>query len=148
MRTTLFAAAAAALLAACGPAAGTREPDAALTKAAVEDGAKIAAVMVFAEWCSSCKVMDPKIAAVRARGEVEGVDHIVLDFTERDPADFFAQAEAAGVGPAIREEFSDEILTGVVILVDVDDQKAVADLRKELTEDEIADIIQWKLAEA
>lgn len=114
---------------------------------AVQPDTKLAAVMVRADWCPTCKVIEPKVLAARADQQLDGVAHIVIDYTERDDRDFYAQADAAGVGRAMRREFSDGIYTGMLYVVDVDSQKIVGDARNPTTTEKITALLERKLAD-
>ncbi len=106
---------------------------------AVKSDAKIAAVLVRADWCSSCKIIEPKLDVVRAGAPIRGVSHLTLDYTARDEEAFYAAADAAGVGEAIRGAFArDGVTTGIVLLVDVASGAIVGDLRKSLSSEELA----------
>ncbi len=147
MRTALIAGLA-GLAAACSQATDATPTSNTHIASTLDEDTKIAAVLIRADWCASCKVIEPKVEALRARGDIDGVQHITLDYTTRDDAAFFAAADAAGVGEAMRREFADEIITGEVILVDVNEHLAVADLRKSMSEDRMEEIIRIKLGEA
>lgn len=103
---------------------------------AAED-ARLAAVLIYADWCGSCKKLDPKIKAAKARNDFAGTSFITLDYTDRDQEAVFLAADAAGVGAPIRAFFAEEMKTGLLLLVDLDDQTIVGDLRKELSDAEI-----------
>lgn len=98
---------------------------------------RLAAVLVYADWCSSCKILDPKLQASKAEGPINGLQHLVLDYTDRDDEAFFASADAIGIGGAIRDQLKGSVTTGILLLVDIDDRKVVADLRKELSPAEL-----------
>ncbi|MEL7486235.1 MAG: hypothetical protein AAGJ87_03345 [Pseudomonadota bacterium] len=103
------------------------------------ENARAAAVLIRADWCSSCKLLEPKLDVVKSLGPIEGLEHVTLDYTARDKKAFFAAADAAGVGEAVRAELGDSVTTGIILVVDMDDAKVVADLRKELSEQELVD---------
>lgn len=91
---------------------------------------KSKAVLIYADWCGSCKILDPKIQEVKAMGPVPGLEFVTLDFTAKDNAAFFAQADAAGVGEAVRIHFGDTVKTGQLLLVDLDDSKVIGTVTK------------------
>lgn len=97
------------------------------TNAAQAMATKAKAVLIYADWCGSCKVLDPKIKAAKALGDVPGLDFVTLDYTDKDDAAFYAQAKAAGVEDAVRAHLDGTIKTGLLLMVDMDDQ-AVLDV--------------------
>ena len=112
----------------------------------VSEDARIAAVLTYADWCTSCKILDPKLKAVRAGAPIDGVDYLVIDYTDRNKADFFAQAEAAGVGPAMHARFDEEIFTGLLVLVDLDTGAVVGEIKKSMSEAEIRTTLEQAVA--
>lgn len=164
MQKTLILAATTALLAACSNAdtsTATTEPvqivettvmtDAASTDVMTSDVAmetKTKAVLVYADWCGSCKVLDPKIKAVQAMGPMPGVEFVTLDYTDKDADNFYAQAKAAGVEEAVRAELDGTIKTGWLLLVDVDDKRVLSKVTKADETAEIVTKIQDALAQS
>ncbi|MEM9898676.1 MAG: hypothetical protein AAF742_04785 [Pseudomonadota bacterium] len=134
------------LVAACSDASGEATDQtfrASVAQAAVVDKVTpettLAAVLVRADWCSSCKIIEPKLHVVRAGAPIKGVSHLTLDYTDRDEAGFLAAADEAGIGPAIRNEISENgVTTGIILLVDVAKQSVVGDLRKSHSIDDLA----------
>lgn len=100
---------------------------------AIQSEARVAAVMVHANWCASCRIFEPKLTSLKEGGPIDGVQFITLDYTARDKDAFFAQADELGIGAPIRAQLKDGVITGIMLLVDLDDQKIIADLRKELS---------------
>lgn len=92
--------------------------------------AKTKAVLVYADWCGSCKILDPKIKAVQAMGPMPGVEFVTLDYTDKNADNFYAQAAAAGVEDAVRTELDGTIKTGWLLLVDVDDARVLSKVTK------------------
>ncbi len=147
-QTTL--AAAALLLIACSgsnaPEANTAKVTAAASKAKDTSRATKAsdysandtrtkAVLVYADWCGSCKILDPKIKDVRAAlGEnntLPGLEFVTIDYTDKSPANLYAQADALGVGEAVRSYHNGNVTTGVLLLVDVNDQRVIGTVTKD-----------------
>ena len=93
---------------------------------------KTKAVLIYADWCGSCKVLDPKIKKVQSMGNIPGVEYVTLDYTAKDAEAFYAQAEAAGVQDVVKAYFDGTIKTGQLLLVDMDDQKVVGKVTKTL----------------
>lgn len=108
----------------------------------VAQDANLAAVLVFAEWCSSCKILDPKLQAVKAADAFPGVSFMTIDYTGRDVDALFAEADKKGVGPAVRTYLADEVKTGWLLLVDLDDNRVVGQVVKSMDEAEIAGAIK------
>lgn len=95
---------------------------------------KTKAVLIYADWCSSCKVLDPKIKAAQTAlpgGKMPGLEFITLDYTDKNADNFYAQAEAAGVMDAVKAHFDGTVKTGQLLLVDMDDQKVVGKVSKD-----------------
>ena len=117
--------------------ANTPESFTASTLSSEAETGRLVAILVYADWCGSCKVLDPKLQAAKAEGAIDGVSYHILDYTARDEDSFFAAADALGAGTAIRSKLSDGVKTGILLLVDVDDGEIVGDLRKELSSEDI-----------
>ncbi|MEL7043228.1 MAG: thioredoxin domain-containing protein [Pseudomonadota bacterium] len=135
----------AALMAACGQAqTGAATEQTAVT--APSEDTKIMAVMSYADWCSSCKALDPKVKAVEAANTFKGVEFATLDFTGRDADAFFADAETLGVGPSMRAEFGDKIKTGKLYLVSLDTGDVISTIDKSMDEAAITAAITEAIA--
>ncbi|MEP1142325.1 MAG: thioredoxin family protein [Henriciella sp.] len=128
----ILAAAATALLAACGQAAVPASERAAVT-APAED-VRVLAVLSYADWCGSCKALDPKVKAVQAANSFDGVEFATIDFTSRDADAFFADAETLGVGDTMRSTFSEQIKTGRLYLVNLDTGEVISTVDKSMDE--------------
>jgi len=135
----VFIAAFTAILAACSGSPNEPGTGESLSAAnlPISDETRLAAVLVYADWCGSCKILDPKLQQAKAEGPIDGVQHIVLNYTDRNDDAFFASADELGLGVPIRANLGEGINTGVLLLVDIDDGKVVADLRKGLSAAEI-----------
>lgn len=100
--------------------------------------AKLGAVLVYADWCGSCKVLDPKIEAVKSSQSFKNTAFITLDYTDKNADAFFKMADQAGVTKAVQDHLGDTIKTGQLLLVDMDDQKVVGVIKKDMTNADIA----------
>ena len=123
-------------LVACGNApsesAGTSD-----TPVAEVSEARLVAALSYADWCGSCKTLDPKIQEARAGGDL-GAAFVTLDFTAKDTEAYFASADAAGIGEPIRAKYAEGVKTGQLLLIDVDDAEVVGVVTKEMSAAEIA----------
>jgi len=140
----IFVATAAALLAACSQANTPASERAAVT-APTED-THVLAVLSYADWCGSCKVLDPKVKAVQAANSFDGVAFATIDFTSKDTEAFFTDAETLGVGDAMRATFGDKVKTGRLYLVDLDTGDVISTVDKSMTEADIASAISAAIA--
>ena len=127
-----LAASAAALIAACGQAAVPASERATVT-APAED-TKVLAVMSYADWCGSCKALDPKVKAVQATNTFDGVEFATIDYTSRDADAFFADAETLGVAGAMRATFPDKVKTGRLYLINLDSGDVIGTVDKSMDE--------------
>ncbi|MEO1040387.1 MAG: thioredoxin family protein [Pseudomonadota bacterium] len=109
---------------------------------------RLAVVLSYADWCGSCRVIDPKLEAIRTDNAFDGVQFVRLDYTERSDEAYFAAADAAGVGEAVRAKFDDQIKTGLVLLIDLDDASITSELRRDHTEAQMIEAIESAAAEA
>lgn len=92
--------------------------------------AKANAVLIYADWCGSCKVLDPKLEAAKPMFDGKGIDFVTLDYTNKDKADLMAQAQAAGVAPAITAALGDQIKTGQFIITSADGERVLSKVYK------------------
>lgn len=102
---------------------------------------RVAAVRVHADWCPNCKALDPKVAAVQSSGEWEDVSFVRIDYTRRDRDAVYAEADQLGLGDALRDYFAGGIKTGLLLLIDVENQSVIDVLNSKASEDEIAERI-------
>lgn len=140
----LFAAAFLGLIAACSPATPSNVAPIEVTAPAEDD--RIVAALSYASWCGSCRALDPKITEARAGGDPEGVHFVVLDYTDRDVDAFFAGAETAGVGPALRTHYADGVTTGRMVLVDLETGTVVGEINKNMSSAEIREALETAAA--
>ncbi|MEM6535102.1 MAG: thioredoxin family protein [Pseudomonadota bacterium] len=146
---TLFAATAFAFLTACGQGQTAASPTGSaisteITAPAEETG--VIAVLSYADWCGSCKALDPKISAVLDANTFDGVEIFSLDYTARDDAAFYAAAETLGVAETLRGEFGDKIKTGKMYLIDAAAGTIISRIDKTMDEAAIAAAIEASVA--
>lgn len=96
------------------------------------------AVMIHADWCSSCKVLQPKVDAVRGGYEAQGLKFVTLDYTSKDKMELFDQARKAGVFEATVKALGDHVKTGQLIFVSADGTQVLSKVNMTHTEEEIA----------
>ncbi|MEL7108754.1 MAG: thioredoxin family protein [Pseudomonadota bacterium] len=126
----ILSAIAATLIAACNQTSVAASERAAVT-APAED-TRVLAVLSYAEWCGSCKVLDPKIEAIQSTNTFEGVAFATIDFTSRDKDAFYADAETLGIGETMRTKFGEKIKTGQLFLVALDTGEIVSTIDKSM----------------
>ena len=99
------------------------------------------AVLVYADWCSSCKILDPKLKAIKQQNAFENVEFVTLDYTDRNAESFFAAAAQAGVADTLKQTFASEIKTGQLLLIDADNGAVISKVTKGFSESEIVTAI-------
>lgn len=105
-------------------------------------------VLFYADWCGSCKILDPKLTEVKARHALEdkSVLFLKLDFTDETTT---SQAEllvnAIGMNE-VYAEYGDK--TGFMLLIDADTKKVISRVSKRMKNSEIAGRIQHALKQA
>lgn len=110
----------------------------ALTFAATAHAAELGAIQFYADWCASCKVLDPKAMPILERyAESDGLDVVRLDLTERSDDNEAAQrriAEAHGAA-TIFDRFAPA--TGLIVLYDVESAETFAVINQNFSAAEI-----------
>lgn len=118
------------------PTVSETQSAAIFTQAATED-TKVKAVLMYADWCGGCKVLDPKLKAVQAAHPFKAVEFSKIDYTGKDKAAFWAQAVALGVEEPVRTTLGNNPKTGLMILIDADDNTILNTITKSMSEAEI-----------
>lgn len=120
--------------------AGDYDKKSSMTDAA---DAKTKAVLIYADWCGSCKILDPRIEALKESGEFdESVEFVKLDYTARDKDAFYKAAKEAGVKKAVHSAFKAKgVKTGLLFLVSADGTEILDTVTKKHSEKEIAEAI-------
>jgi len=103
---------------------------------------RLGAVLIYADWCGSCKVLDPKINTVKANNSFANTAFVTLDYTDKDDKKFYAAARKAKVAKAVRAQLGKKVKTGQLLLIDMDDKKVVGVIKKDMSEADIAKTIK------
>ena len=112
-----------------------------------EEGSTIAkpvvyGVFFYAEWCGSCKTLEPKVAQAREEAELDNQDilFITLDLTD-DATKHQASMMAATLG--INHVYENNAgKTGFMLLLNAENGEKLAQLTKKMEPDDIATRIQ------
>lgn len=146
---SFFAAAALVVITACGATVAAPSESALSTRVtAPADETTIIAVLSYANWCGSCKALDPKINAVLSTNTFDGLEAFSLDYTARDQAGFYTAAETLGVAGTLRAEFGDKIKTGKMYLIDAKTGAIVSRIDKTMDEAAIKAALEASLTAA
>lgn len=82
-------------------------------------GTPVKAVRIYADWCSKCKVLDAQLKELKAAQTYSNVEFIYLDYTEKNPDIFYAQAKELGVEDQVKAAFNGgRIATGQMFIFD------------------------------
>lgn len=142
-------AAAITIMSACSPTVAAPDSLAATqTLTAPAEDTEVLAVLSYASWCGSCKVLDPKVTAARAANDFDGVEFFALDYSARDADTYFAAADTLGIGETMRRTFPSRISTGRLYLINKATGEVVSEVTKSMDEAEITDAINAALAGA
>ncbi|MCF6328194.1 MAG: thioredoxin domain-containing protein [Henriciella sp.] len=144
----LIAATAFALTGACGASAPPPGSLASMQITAPKADTHVVAVLSYATWCGSCKVLDPKINTVRAANTFEGVEFFALDYTKKNAATYFTAAETLGIAETMRTKFADKISTGRLYLIDLGSGDLLAEISMDMNEAAITAAINDAVATA
>lgn len=146
MKPTLLPALALSLAAALAVIPAAITPAQAAQASAPAEKARVVGVLFYADWCASCKVLDPKIQAVKR----DFAEDSVL-FTRFDLTDEFTRrqslllAEQLGLGEIARKHGN---TTGFMLLVSNADGRVLGRLVRTNSEADIRQSIQGALASA
>lgn len=104
---------------------------------------KVIGVLFYADWCGSCKVLDPKIEAVKTEFAGQPVLFTRMDFTNdfsKEQSDLLAAA--LGLGSAYSAQARK---TGFMLLIDVETKEERGRLTRAQSEAEIKAAIESAL---
>lgn len=110
--------------------------------------AKVKAVLLYADWCGSCKALDPKLEAVKSAPGLTGVEFSQIDYTDKDADRFFAQAAALGVEAPVRATLEGKPKTGMLLLIDADDNIVMSKVTKNMSVSDITSALTEAVAKA
>ena len=102
-------------------------------------------VLYYADWCGSCKTLDPQIE--KARGKA-GLDDMPIVFVRMDLTDTTTSAQSAMLASSLGlgDLYADNKgKTGYMAVIDVDTKEVVARIDKTMSADDIATMIKGKL---
>ncbi|MDJ0922762.1 MAG: thioredoxin domain-containing protein [Henriciella sp.] len=133
---SLITAAALAITVACSGSSVAEPASIAATvpiTAPMED-TRLIAVISYASWCGSCKVLDPKISDVKSSNTFEGVEFFALDYSARDKDAFYTDAETLGISDTLSARFDGKVKTGLMFLIDTETGDIVSEITKDMDE--------------
>lgn len=118
--------------------AAAQEPSAA------SSGPKIVGVLFYADWCASCKVLEPKLDEVKKQLMDQPIYFTRVDMTDdctKKQSGMFA--EWVGIGEIYREHAPK---TGFMLLIEPQSKKVMGKLTKDQSPDELKTQIERALA--
>ena len=96
---------------------------------------KVVGLMFFADTCASCKVLDPKIQAVKGEFVAQPILFATFDHSnDATKAQAAMLAAALGVGDIYKAQ---EKASGFLILVDAKTKQPIAKLTRDMSEENI-----------
>lgn len=102
-------------------------------------------VLYYADWCGSCKILDPQVK--KARGKA-GLDDMPIVFVRMDLTDKTTSAQSAMLASSLGlgDVYADNKgKTGYMAVVDANTKEVVARIDKTMPADDIAALIKGKL---
>lgn len=102
-------------------------------------------VLYYADWCGSCKTLDPQIE--KARGKA-GLDDMPIVFVRMDLTDTTTSAQSAMLASSLGlgDLYADNKgKTGYMAVIDANTKEVVARIDKTMSADDIAVTIKGKL---
>jgi len=109
---------------------------------------EVLGVLFYADWCGSCKTLDPAIAKARGKSDLDNdsILFVRLDLTNSTTRyQSELMANALGIGEFFEENDGS---TGFLLLVDADTKKVLNQVTKSSDADEISSLVHTALAKA
>lgn len=104
---------------------------------------KLIALLMYADWCASCRVLEPKLNEVKREFQGKPVLFTRFDLTDEFTKDQSAQYAAwVGLGEYYVEN---EGKTGFLLLIDAESKKLLGKVTKEKSPDEIRSMLKHAL---
>ncbi|MGF1527207.1 MAG: thioredoxin domain-containing protein [Candidatus Competibacterales bacterium] len=107
---------------------------------------EVIGLLFYADWCGSCKVLDPKLSAVKPQFSGQPVLFTQVDMTDEFTVEQSTLFSSAMGVEAVFAEHAPK--TGFMLLIDADDNAILDRLTKELSEAELAEKISQALEKA
>lgn len=104
-----------------------------------EDHPKLTLVKYYADWCASCKILDPEITKAKAMDGTPAFNHIIFDLTNDDTkAKSAKMAEEKGLS----EFFDASGKTGYAVIINAHSKQTLARVTKVNDADDIVTILK------
>lgn len=109
---------------------------------------EVYAVMYYADWCGSCKTLDPKIESAKAKHQLSAKDVLFLKLDFTDDEDVY-QSELLVDALELEASYAKYGgKTGFMLLIDADSKQVLTRLTKQLSVSDITERINAALAKA
>ena len=108
---------------------------------AADDQPEVMGVLFYADWCSSCKVLEPQLDQARTESDLDNdsILFVTLDLTDETT---IHQTKLLVQSLGLSDVYAaHEGTTGFMLLVDVDSKEVMTRLTKELEAKEISDLV-------
>ncbi|MEX0777763.1 MAG: thioredoxin domain-containing protein [Phycisphaeraceae bacterium] len=113
---------------------------------APKEGPKVVGLLFYADWCASCKALEPKLKEVKKQVMDQPIYFTRVDMTDdctKKQSGMFA--EWVGLGEIYREHAPK---TGFMLLIDAKEKKVLDKLTKTQSEAELKAAIEQAIAKA